>query len=122
MKRTIPIIIAALGCALIGLADIGVAAAQAPAGASKSALAARAQAPARSTRPRTRIRVTPGYYPYRTFSTDYPVPYQAEYPGPGFVRECASRLVPEARASGPVIVPRMRCWWQPGVSDLKSYP
>jgi hypothetical protein len=26
-------------------------------------------------------------------------------------RECASRLVQELRPSGPVIVPRMRCWW-----------
>jgi hypothetical protein len=65
--------------------------------------------------------VTPAY-PYRTFSTTYPVPYPVEYPGPGFVRQCSSWLVGENRVSGPVIVPRMRCWWQPGRSDLKSYP
>jgi len=114
--------IAALGGAVFGIAGADVASAQTPTGASKSALTARAQAQPPSTRPRTRIRVTPGYYPYRTFSTTYPVPYRAEYPGPGFVRECTSWLAPEARASGPVIVPRMRCWWQPGISDLKSYP
>ena len=71
--------------------------------------------------PRARIRVSPAY-PYRRFSTPYPVPYQQEYPGPGFVRQCTSWLAPENRVAGPVIVPRMRCWWQPGRSDLKSYP
>jgi hypothetical protein len=65
--------------------------------------------------------VTPAY-PYRLDSTDYPVPYKAEYPGPGFVRQCNSWLVTENRMSGPVITPRMRCWWQPGRSDLKSVP
>jgi hypothetical protein len=64
-------------------------------------------------RARTRIRVTPAY-PYRTYSTTYPVPYTYEYPGPGHQRECASWLVTENRPSGTVIVPRMRCWWQPG--------
>jgi hypothetical protein len=121
MRRTISIIVAALGCALLGLGVGHDAAAQASAGVSKSALAARAQAATRPARPRTRIRVTPAY-PYRTYSTDYPVPYRAEYPGPGFVRQCVSWLAPENRASGPVIVPRMRCRWTPGVSDLKSYP
>jgi hypothetical protein len=53
-------------------------------------------------------------YPYRTYSTDYPVPYEYEYPGPGFVRQCTAWLAPENRPSGPVIVPKMRCWWQPG--------
>lgn len=62
-------------------------------------------------RPRTRIRVTPAY-PYRTFSTPYPVPYEYEYPGPSGVRQCQSRLVQEFRPSGPVVVPRMRCWWE----------
>jgi hypothetical protein len=59
---------------------------------------------------RTRIRVTP-LYPYRYFSTPYPVPYK-EYPGPGAVRQCTSWLAQENRVSGPVIVPRMRCWWE----------
>ena len=46
----------------------------------------------RTGRARTRIRVTPAY-PYRTYSTTYPVPYTYEYPGPGQVRDCASWLV-----------------------------
>ena len=69
----------------------------------------------RVVRPRTRIRVSP-IYPYRTFSTDYPVPYEYEYPGPNGVRQCKSRLVQEMRPSGPVVVPRMRCWWEQGLT------
>jgi len=67
----------------------------------------------RTSRARTRIRVTPAY-PYRTYPTTYPVPYTYEYPGPGHQRECTSWLAAENRPSGRVIVPRMRCWWQPG--------
>ena len=70
------------------------------------------QRPARA-RARTRIRVTP-VYPYRTYPTTYPVPYTYEAPGPGHVRQCASWLAQENRLSGTVIVPRMRCWWEPG--------
>jgi hypothetical protein len=70
-----------------------------------------AQARIRAARPRTRIRVVP-LYPYRTFSTTYPVPYTYEYPGPGAVRQCASWLATQYRPSGPVIVPQMRCWWE----------
>lgn len=61
-------------------------------------------------RPRPRIRVTPRY-PRRNYHTLYPLPYGIDYPGPRAVRHCVSRLVPEARPSGTVIVPRMRCWW-----------
>lgn len=68
-------------------------------------------AQARLRRARTRIRVYP-LYPYRTFSTPYPVPYTYEFPGPNAVRQCASWLAAEYRPSGAVIVPRMRCWWQ----------
>jgi hypothetical protein len=67
----------------------------------------------RPARARTRIRVTPAY-PYRTYPTTYPVPYTYESPGPGHVRQCASWLAQENRLSGTVIVPRMRCWWEPG--------
>jgi hypothetical protein len=114
MARTV------ITAALAGALSVALLAAPAePAAAqgadARSALTARAQAPAKPKRPRARVRVTPAY-PYRTFSTDYPVPYQYEYPGPGFVRQCTSWLAPENRPSGPVIVPRMRCWWQPGVS------
>ncbi|HEY7663594.1 MAG TPA: hypothetical protein VH934_10775 [Xanthobacteraceae bacterium] len=64
-------------------------------------------------RARTRIIVRPAY-PYRTYSTTFPVPYRAEYPGPGAVRQCTSWLATEHRLSGTVITPQMRCWWQPG--------
>jgi hypothetical protein len=65
-------------------------------------------------KPRTRITITPRYYPYRTQTLDYPPPYDIEYPGPGFVRQCKARLVQEARPSGTVIVPATRCWWERG--------
>jgi hypothetical protein len=35
-------------------------------------------------------------------------------PARKLVRECVSWLEPEARPSGTVIVPRMRCWWRAG--------
>ena len=116
VTRMKTVITSAMGGALLGLAAINVAGAQTvPGGRNSPAMAAESSATEFSaqSRARTRIRVTPAY-PYRTFSTDYPVPYKYEYPGPGFVRQCASWLAPEARASGPVIVPQMRCWWQPG--------
>ena len=54
-------------------------------------------------------------YPYRTESLlPYPPPYDVEYPGPGFVRQCTSWLAPEHRPSGTVIVPHSRCWWERG--------
>ena len=34
------------------------------------------------------------------------------YPGPNAKRYCRSWLVQKYRVSGPVIVPRMQCWWQ----------
>jgi hypothetical protein len=111
MMRAATLIILAIGAALTGafVTTGGHAGENDAAGA----LSARAQAPSKASRPRTRIRVVPRY-PYRTYSTDYPVPYPVEYPGPGFVRECTSWLARENRPSGAVIVPKMRCWWQPG--------
>jgi hypothetical protein len=44
----------------------------------------------------------------------YPRPYPFEWPGPNAQRECIAWLAPEARLSGPVIVPRQRCWWVGG--------
>ena len=118
MTRTI--IIAAVGA--LGLAAASAAWGEtAPGATSPRAAATDVSAQSKPVRARTRIRVTPAY-PYRLFPTTYPVPYQYEYPGPGFVRQCSSRLVAENRVAGPVIVPKMRCWWQPGRSDLKSYP
>jgi len=115
MKRTI--IVAAIGALGLAAAAMTAASAQTVTGATDSRTAA-TQSFSPRDRPRTRIRVTPAYpyrsAPYRTYSTDYPVPYKYEYPGPGYVRQCSSRLAMEARLSGPVLVPRMRCWWQPG--------
>jgi hypothetical protein len=79
---------------------------------SPSARAAYAQANPQS-RPRTRIRVSPRCF-YRTQPTTFPVPYECEAPGPGYVRQCSARLVQEFRPSGTVIVPRMSCWWERG--------
>jgi len=91
------------------LLPVGFAGAQSGATSHRSAASAYAQA--RPPRARTRIRVTPAF-PYRRFSTTYPVPYEYEYPGPGGVRQCTSWLAKENRPSGQVIVPRMRCWWE----------
>jgi hypothetical protein len=41
--------------------------------------------------------------------TIYP---RRHYVGRNSVRQCRSWLVTEYRISGPVIVPRMRCWWE----------
>jgi hypothetical protein len=119
MTRTI--IIAAVGALGLLAATAAASAQTSPATKGPRTVATDVSAQSRPLRPRTRITVTRGY-PYRTYSTTYPVPYPVEYPGPGFVRECSSRLVAENRVAGPVIVPKMRCWWQPGRSDLKSYP
>ena len=65
-------------------------------------------------RQRPRIRVQPRYYPRRNYVTLYPLPYdEIAYPGPNAMRQCVSRLIPENRPSGTVIVPRMWCRWVP---------
>jgi len=38
--------------------------------------------------------------------------YPPRYLPPNAIRQCRSWLVTEYRVSGPVIVPRMRCWWE----------
>ena len=73
--------------------------------------------PPKASRPRARITVTPRY-PYRTESLPYPTPYPVEYPGPGYMRQCKSKLVQEARPSGTVIVQRTQCWWERGQGQL----
>jgi hypothetical protein len=114
MTRT-ALLAAASGLILLALAEADGVSAQSP-GARRgldAALSAYAQVRPKLRRPRARIRVTPAYrYPYRLNSSIYPIPYEYEYPGPGAVRQCASALVTEYRPSGPVIVPRMRCWWE----------
>ena len=44
----------------------------------------------------------------------YPRPYPYDWPGPFAKRDCIAWLAPQARPSGPVIVPHRRCWWIPG--------
>ena len=107
MSASITIIILGLTLTALGWNAPGFA--QSAGATASSAIELSAQS--RSPRARTRIRVAPAY-PYRTYSTTYPVPYQYEYPGPGAVRQCTSWLATENRVSGPVIVPRMRCWWE----------
>lgn len=51
-------------------------------------------------RTRTRIVITPQQG------------YTVVEPPPTAKRYCRSWLTQEFRASGPVIVPRMQCWWQ----------
>ena len=119
MTRAITVILAAAG--LFGLAAADAARGESAPGASAKRPAIETSGQSRPVRARTRIRVAPAY-PYRTVSTPYPTPYKYEFPGPGFVRQCTSWLAPENRVSGPVIVPRMRCWWEPGRSDLISRP
>ena len=85
-------------------------------GVSRDNLAARAQATPKSKRAPTRLRVTPRISRcfYRTETLDHPPPYDCEFPGPGFVRQCTARLVQEYRPSGTVIVPHMSCYWRRG--------
>jgi hypothetical protein len=94
-----------------------------PAGA-RTAPAATAPEPlvqsrVRKARPKTRVRARPQIrvqprYPYRRWHSPYPVPYTYEFPGPSAKRQCVTRYVTERRPSGPVVVPRMRCWWVRG--------
>jgi len=105
--------IAAIGAVALSLAAASASAQNAGSDRSARIGASAALAQAQTKRARTRIRVTPRCL-YRTQSLTYPPPYECEYPGPGFVRQCESWLAPEARPSGTVIVPHMRCWWQRG--------
>jgi len=109
MQRTAVCLSVIVAFGTIMLLPVGFAGAQNGATSHRSAASAYAQA--RPPRARTRIRVTPAF-PYRLFSTTYPVPYEYEYPGPGGVRQCTSWLAKENRPSSQVIVPRMRCWWE----------
>lgn len=117
MRRTATILILGLGAAAVDLAvlDLSILGLAAPSRAYAQTAPSELSPPARRrpARARTRITVSPAY-PYRTYSTTFPVPYKYEYPGPGSVRQCTSWLATENRLSGTVITPQMRCWWQPG--------
>jgi len=77
-----------------------------PASQQSAAASALTQAAAARRAP-PRVTVTPR----QPAASLYPLPYRYAYPGPGYARQCTSWLEPEARPSGTVIVPRMRCWW-----------
>ena len=62
----------------------------------------------RARRPTTRLRVEPYYEPNAEGV------YPRYYPGRNAVRDCNATYVQEYRPSGPVIVPRMNCFWRPG--------
>jgi hypothetical protein len=88
----------------------GTPAQAAPAGGRDANAGIEISSQATIVRTRPRIRINPRY-PRRPYPTLYPLPYGIDYPGPNAVRQCASRLVPEYRPSGTVIVPRMWCRW-----------
>jgi hypothetical protein len=98
-------IAAALGAMVWVSFVVEPAVAQVPSG---NGVEARTQA--RPHRPRTRVIVRPRY-PYRTYHTVYPPPYDIEYPGPNAHRECTGGFATEYRASGAVITPRLNCRW-----------
>jgi hypothetical protein len=114
MHRRLMTLTACAGLALLLGLELGVAPVaaepQADVGARPVATDWSAQ---RRTRARPQIRVQPRY-PYRRFHSLYPPPYDYEYPGPNGVRQCVDGYATEYRASGPVVVPRMRCWWVRG--------
>ena len=113
VKPTAVFTIVALSVAVFGWATVSGSAQTAGPDPSARTGASAAFAQAQTKRARTRIRVTPRCL-YRTQSLTYPPPYECEYPGPGFVRQCEAWLAPEARPSGAVIMQHMRCWWQRG--------
>jgi hypothetical protein len=111
MQRIGPLAVLTLLAALALGGGSGVAVAQ-PAGvmgATEPAPLLRGQA--RRARPQIRVRPR---YPYRNYHSAYPLPYDAEYPGPNAARQCVDWYATEHRLNGAVVVPRMRCWWVPG--------
>jgi hypothetical protein len=110
MRRVL--VLGILGAALMGPAPASAAPLKKSTSASTAVTDISAQS--RTRRPRTQLTIRPRGYPYRTFHSPYPLPYDIEYPGPNATRQCVARLVQEARPSGTVIVPRMQCWWVPG--------
>jgi len=116
MRGLISAVAAAAALSLACLWTVSNVLAQTGAGdrvVSRDDLSAHAQVQPKPKRPPTRLRVTPRC-PYRTVALDHPPPYDCEFPGPGYVRQCSARLVQEYRPSGTVIVPRMQCWWERG--------
>jgi hypothetical protein len=88
--------LAAGAFALCGAPAVEAAAASKAAEAQSGAAAAFAQQTPPVRRARTQITINP----------------RVSRPGPNAVRECTSWLEQQARPSGTVIVPQMRCWWR----------
>jgi hypothetical protein len=107
----IAVTLAALALAMPGLTAPAAAQDRAKAKPVASDMSAQSRTVVRQ---RPRIRVQPRYYPRRNYVTLYPLPYdEIAYPGPNAARQCVSRLIPETRPSGTVIVPRTWCRWVP---------
>jgi len=67
-----------------------------------------APSPRQARRPQIRVPV----YPRRQEEPDGV--YPRYNPGPDAVRECSTTYVQENRPSGPVITPRLNCFWRRG--------
>jgi hypothetical protein len=108
MKR----IVAAAAVAILAgslLPDGGAQAQTAPSGV-RTAQASRpavTDASAQRRRPLRRVPI------YRQDQWE-PDVYPRYNPGPNAVRSCTATYVQEYRPSGPVITPRMNCYWRPG--------
>lgn len=113
MSRGVGIALIAWIAVLAAVALPAPAAAAPPNSYAAAAAATDVSAQRRLKRRVPQIRVTPRY-PRRNYNSVYPLPYDYDYPGPSAKRACVARLVQEARPSGTVVVPRMRCWWVGG--------
>src|ERR1700727_3170542 len=106
--RTAAICVAVAGAFLVPAS--GTMAQTAPSG-TRVPRAAPADAPAAQARPRRPLKRLRIYPRYEAGPDDV---YPSYYPGPNAVRECNATYVEEFRPSGPVITPRMHCFWRPG--------
>jgi hypothetical protein len=108
MKR---IVTAAMATTLAGLLLQGEAAqAQTAASGARTAQASPAADTDASAQRRRPLRRVPIYRPDHWEPDVYP----RYNPGPNAVRDCTATYVQEYRPSGPVITPRMNCYWRPG--------
>jgi hypothetical protein len=108
MKR---IVTAAKVTAFAGLLLQGEAAqAQTASSGARTAQASQAAVTDGSAQRRRSLRRVPIYRPDHWEPDVYP----RYNPGPNAVRDCTATYVQEYRPSGPVITPRMSCYWRPG--------
>jgi hypothetical protein len=108
MKR---IVMAAMVTTVAGLLLQGEAAqAQTAASGARTAQVSQPAATDASAQARRPLRRVPIYRPDH-WEPDVIPRYN---PGPNAVRDCTATYVQEYRPSGPVITPRMSCYWRPG--------